>query len=92
MADGDKSSMVEVDEQGKKRGVKISLTDAGVERTSVGWRAVLFYDAIRGISLKSRLLAPDKVSIDTANGTIEWTMRRGKGAPLVESIEARRTR
>lgn len=92
MSDEKSSLISEVDERGDKRGVRISLTEAGVERTSPGWRAVTYYDAIRGVRVQSRVLAPDKVFVDTATGTIEWTMRRGKAAPIVEAIEAKRPR
>ena len=82
--------VIETDEDGEERPVKIEVTSKHVIRKSkvFKWEKQTALKAIKDLNIQKKLIKADIVTATTKNGHIEWKVK--KGQKLIDSIEEMR--
>ena len=82
--------VIETDEEGEERPVKIEVTSKHVIRKSkvFNWEKQTALKAITDVTLQKKLIKADIVTATTKSGCIEWKVK--KGQKLIDVIEEMR--
>ena len=79
--------VMEIDEDGEERPIKIEITSKHVIRRSkvFKWEKQTALKAIEGLAIEKRLTRADIVTATTKSGHIKWKIK--KGQKLIDAIE-----
>ena len=82
--------VIETDEDGEERPVKIEVTSKHIIRKSkvFKWEKQTALKAIKDLNIQKKLIKADIVTATTKNGYIDWKVK--KGQKLIDAIEEMR--
>ena len=79
--------VIEIDEDGEERPVKIEVTSKHIIRKSkvFKWEKKTALKAIKSLNIEKKLIKADIVTATTKSGCIKWKVK--KGQKLIDAIE-----
>ena len=79
--------VIEIDEDGEERPIKIEVTSKHVIRKSkvFKWEKQTALKAIKSLSIEKKIIKADIVTATTKSGYIKWKVK--KGQKLIDAIE-----